>query len=117
MQLNGILLIADTYNHRIRLLDLDSQKVSTLCGTGIVGDPGHIDGSCSRSKLNFPQKLVLEITNDKKMLYITELNDCIRAVDLGKREIETICGGFQSKNGLKDGDGQEALMNFPYGIV
>jgi len=52
--LNGILLVSDTYNHRVRLLDLDNQKVSTLCGMGVVGDPGHIDGPCARSKLNFP---------------------------------------------------------------
>ena len=48
---------------------------------------------------------------------MTELNDCVRAVDLIRREIETVCAGFQHKNGLKDGDAREALMNFPYGIA
>jgi hypothetical protein len=39
------------------------------------------------------------------MLLITELNDCIRCVDLNKKEVFTLCGGFYSKNGFKDGDG------------
>ena len=42
----GILLVADTYNHRIRVIDLKSGKVSTLCGTG---EPGHADGACLKA--------------------------------------------------------------------
>ena len=61
--------------------------------------------------------MALDISNHKKTLYITELNDCVRVVDLIKREVYTLCGGFESKNGLKDGSGNEALMNFPYGLV
>jgi hypothetical protein len=87
--------------------------VSTLCGTG---ESGLVDGSCSKAKLNFPQKLCLDISNER-ILYVTELNDCIRAIDLLTREIFTFCGGFKQTNGLKDGIGSEALMNFPYGIV
>ena len=48
---------------------------------------------------------------------VTELNDCVRAVDLGKREVYTVCGGWHDKNGFKDGDGKDTLMNFPYGLV
>lgn len=50
-------------------------------------------------------------------MLVSELNDCIRAIDLQKREIYTLCGGFDNKNGLKDGDGQDCLMNFPYGMT
>ena len=83
--------MADTYNHRIRLVDLDLGKVTTLCGSG---ESGHVDGPCLIAKLNFPQKLALDISNNSKILYITELNDCVRVVDLIKREIYTLCGGF-----------------------
>lgn len=51
---SGIILIADTYNHRIRVIDLATNKVSTVCGNG---EPGHVDGPCVKSKLNFPQKI------------------------------------------------------------
>lgn len=47
----NILLLADTYNHRIRVIDLQNEKVSTLSGNG---DPGHLDGPCVSAKFNFP---------------------------------------------------------------
>lgn len=95
-------------------MDLDQNKVSTFCGTG---ESGHVDGSCQKAKLNFPQKLSLDISSSRRILYVTELNDCVRAIDLVNRDIFTFCGGFKSKNGLKDGHASDALMNFPYGMV
>ena len=46
-------LVADTYNHRLRVVDLTNGKVSTLCGSG---EPGHLDGlyTNQKTKLNFP---------------------------------------------------------------
>jgi DNA-binding beta-propeller fold protein YncE len=38
---DGTLLIADTYNHKIKRLDLATQSVTTIAGTG---EPGHEDG-------------------------------------------------------------------------
>lgn len=38
---DGTLLIADTYNHKIKRLDLAMQAVTTIAGTG---EPGHADG-------------------------------------------------------------------------
>lgn len=92
-----------------------NKKVSTLCGNG---EPGHVDGPCNKAKLNFPQKIEIEVNQyGERIVYVTELNDCVRAIDLVKKEVYTICGGFSNKNGFKDGDGKTALMNFPYGIV
>ena len=48
---SSLLLVSDTYNHRLRVLDLTTRKVSTLCGST---DPGHVDGPCKDAKLNFP---------------------------------------------------------------
>jgi hypothetical protein len=84
-------MVADTYNHRIRMVDFSSNKVSTLCGTL---EAGHVDGPCSSAKLNFPQKLAIMTTKGgAKLLLVSELNDCIRCIDLSKREIYTLCGG------------------------
>ena len=41
----------------------------------------------------------------------------MRVIDLQKREVSTLCGGNQGKNGFKDGEGEAALFNFPYGII
>eukprot|EP00347_Sterkiella_histriomuscorum_P008023 403346666 len=118
IQLTGALIVADTYNHRIRLIDLETLQVtSTLCGSGIIGDPGHQDGALVKTKLNFPQKVIFSQSNENCLLFITELNDCIRVVDLNSKQMFTLCGGFESKNGLRDGDSKTALLNFPYGIV
>ena len=39
----------------------------------------------------------------------------MRALDLSKKELFTIAGGGQ--NGMRDGQGNQALMNFPYGLT
>ena len=31
--------------------------------------------------------------------------------------MSTLCGAMRGKNGFKDGDGRDALFNFPYGIA
>jgi hypothetical protein len=53
---DGSLLVADTYNHRIRLVDKTLTKVSTLAGTG---EAGYLNGPCNLAKFNFPQKIAL----------------------------------------------------------
>ena len=55
--------------------------------------------------------------NGQELVFVTELNDCVRVIDLQRREVSTLCGGFNGKNGFKDGDGDQALFNFPYGIL
>ncbi len=45
------LLIADTYNHKIKLLDLKDGRVTTLLGTG---DPGGRLGAIAETQLNEP---------------------------------------------------------------
>ena len=48
---------------------------------------------------------------------ISELNDCIRVLDLRDLSVSTLCGSLTGQNGLKDGLGEESLLNFPYGLV
>ena len=81
-QFAKLLLVSDTYNHRIRLVDLNSSQVTKICGSGIVGDPGHNDGDAKFSKLNFPQKICLTRIKGRPSLLISELNDCIRILDV-----------------------------------
>jgi hypothetical protein len=51
------------------------------------------------------------------MLYVTELNDCVRAIDLIKNEVFTLCGSGNGENGFIDGDSKTAMFNFPYGVT
>ena len=75
-------LIADTYNHKIKELDPQKQKVTTLFGTG---RPGQSDGTSP----SFYEPAGLSVANGK--LYIADTNNhAIRVVDLKTRETKTL---------------------------
>jgi DNA-binding beta-propeller fold protein YncE len=76
------LLIADTYNHKIKELDPQKQRVSSLLGTG---KPGQADGSSP----SFYEPAGLTIANGK--LYVADTNNhAIRVVDLKTKETSTL---------------------------
>jgi thiol-disulfide isomerase/thioredoxin len=79
---NGKLLIADTYNHRIKLLDPVSREVRAFAG---LGKPGQDDGN----KPSFYEPGGLAVTTDK--LYVADTNNhAIRVVDLKTKETKTL---------------------------
>lgn len=76
------LLIADTYNHKIKELDPEQRRVSSLFGTG---KPGQADGGSS----SFYEPGGLALANDK--LYIADTNNhAIRVVDLKTKQASTL---------------------------
>lgn len=78
---NGQIYLADSYNHKIKNLDLASRRVSTLAGTGKAGFK---DGSALAAQLSEPSGLV-EAGNGR--LFIADTNNSvIRYVDLNEKE-------------------------------
>ena len=76
------LLIADTYNHKIKQLDPKRETVITLFGTG---KPGQQDGATT----SFYEPGGLALANDK--LYIADTNNhAIRVVDLKTKRASTL---------------------------
>ena len=76
------LLIADTYNHKIKELDPNKRRVTSLFGTG---KPGQADGWTS----SFYEPGGLAFVNDK--LYIADTNNhAIRVVDLKTKQASTL---------------------------
>lgn len=76
------ILIADTYNHKIKQLDPKKETVSTLFGTG---KPGQADGTSP----SFYEPGGLAVANNK--LYIADTNNhAIRVVDLKTRQTSTL---------------------------
>jgi len=76
------LYIADTLNHVIRSLDMDTGLLETIAGTG---KPGFSDGTAVTSQLNLPMGLALDTVN--RILYVADAgNHLIRSVPLAAGE-------------------------------
>jgi thiol-disulfide isomerase/thioredoxin len=79
---NDKLLIADTYNHKIKVLDPKARSVSSFAGTG---KPGQSDGSTS----SFYEPGGIAVAGDK--LFVADTNNhAIRVVDLKTRQTKTL---------------------------
>jgi DNA-binding beta-propeller fold protein YncE len=82
LNLGDKILIADTYNHKIKELDPAKQKVHTLYGTG---KPGQADGTSP----SFYEPGGLSAAAGK--LYIADTNNhAIRVIDLKTKEASTL---------------------------
>ena len=76
------ILIADTYNHKIKELDPKAEKVTSLFGTG---KPGQSDGSTP----SFYEPGGLALANGN--LYVADTNNhAIRVVDLKTKRASTL---------------------------
>lgn len=81
---SGVLYIADTYNHKIKVLDLDSKTSSLAAGDGIAGLR---DGAGADARLAEPSGL--SATSDT--LYVADTNNHrIRMLDLATGELSTL---------------------------
>jgi len=76
--------IADTYNHRIKVLDPSSRKVKTLAGTG---NAGLADGPAGRAQFDEPSGLTIA----GRTLYVADTNNhAVRAIDLDREVVTTV---------------------------
>ena len=79
---NGKILIADTYNHKIKELDVQKRTVKTFLGTG---KPGQNDGA----NASFYEPAGLSVADGK--LFVADTNNqAIRIVDLKTKSVSTL---------------------------
>jgi sugar lactone lactonase YvrE len=114
------LYIADTGNHRIRRLDLESGIVETIAGTG---EPGYSGDGGDALEAAFNRPYEVEMGPDGRLWVVDAHNNAIRAIDLESGVVETVAG-----NGTPcptpsfcyvDDHGADALdvqFSWPYGI-
>ena len=110
----GGLLIADTLNHRIRLLDLLTGIITTLAGTGQRGFYG--DGDLAQgARLSSPWGVAVSPLGD---VFITDSgNNRIRHINMTTGIIETIGGNGETTSTNDHGKATKAGLWNPYGIA
>jgi len=81
---DGVLYVADTYNHKIKRVLPKTRSAFTVAGTG---SPGHVDGPFAQAR--FSEPCGLSIANGK--MYIADTNNhTIRVADLETSEVATL---------------------------
>ena len=80
----GRVFIADTYNHKIKMLNPVTREVTTLAGTGVAG---HEDGPAKTAQFFEPGGL--SVAGDT--LYVADTNNhAIRVIDLATKHVRTL---------------------------
>ena len=88
---------------------MEEFEVFTIAGTGVIGNE---DGSGNEASFRYPQGVA--IRDDGTIIIADRDNHKIRGIDpYGK--VYTIAG--TGERGDKDGPGNEATFNYPYGIA
>ncbi|HYF50819.1 MAG TPA: thioredoxin-like domain-containing protein [Planctomycetota bacterium] len=81
---NGKLLVADTYNHKIKEIDPVAKTAKSLIG---AGHSGNVDGKGPAAKFNEPSGLALL----GETLFVADTNNhAIRMIDLKTLEVKTL---------------------------
>lgn len=81
---DGLVYIADSYNHKIKTLDPTTGQVKTVIGTG---QPGQADGPFAQAELFEPEGIAVS----QGRLYIADTNNhLIRVADLAAQQLHTL---------------------------
>lgn len=103
------LYVADTYNNKIRKIEIATGVVTTLAGNGSDSDA---DGTGAAASFDSPRG----ITTDGTHLYVADSdNNKIRKIEMETGVVTTLAGN--NSYGDDDGTGAAASFNFPRGIT
>jgi sugar lactone lactonase YvrE len=110
----GRLYVADSWNHRIRRIDLTADLIETVAGNGTAGFSGD-GGPATAASLNYPRDV--EFGPDGRLYIADTDNQRVRALDLATGVITTVAGnggqGFFGDGAPPTG----AMLNRPFGIA
>jgi sugar lactone lactonase YvrE len=107
----GQLYVADTENHLLRRIDVQSGSVTTIAGSS---GPGAVDGTASDASFREPEGLALD---GARNLYIADTdNNTIRMLSRASGAVTTVAG-TAGMAGAADGVGAAALFNKPRALT
>jgi sugar lactone lactonase YvrE len=107
---DGMLYVADYYNHRIRKIDPTTRQVTTVAGSATRGSA---DGTGASATFNLPHGLT---TAPDGAIYITEYeSNRIRKFNPATGQVTTVAGNGTS--GTQNGTAASATFNRPAGII
>lgn len=105
---NGLIYIADTNNHRIRIMNA-AGEVSTVVGTGVAG---YNDGNPAVAQFNRPQGIAID---KQGMVYVADTdNHSIRKIS-PNGQVTTVAGN--GKAGFVNGRLNQSQLRFPTGLL
>ncbi|HEY9722120.1 MAG TPA: hypothetical protein V6D47_08905 [Oscillatoriaceae cyanobacterium] len=109
---DGAVIVADTYNHRIRRVACDG-VVTTLAGGGDTGvhSGGMRDGDAEQARFRFPRDVAVDGAGN---VYVADTNNqAIRRIAPDGR-VTTLAGGTR---GYRDGAGDQARFDDPWNLT
>ena len=110
----GNLYIADTWNNRIRKVDVSTGMISSIAGTGFAGVLGD-GGPASMAQVNEPEGLAVDAFNN---IYIADFgNSKIRMVSSLSGNIDTFAGTGSNSFSGDGGPATSATLNQPTGVA
>jgi DNA-binding beta-propeller fold protein YncE len=108
---DGLLYVADTYNHKIKVIDPDTRESRTFAGTG---EAGLVDGSLGEAQFYEPGG----INYADGKLYVADTNNhVVRVIDLEAETVSTVDFGeatallMPEETSSSEGDLGEVTIN------
>jgi DNA-binding beta-propeller fold protein YncE len=106
------LFVVDAEASALRRIDLETNLVDTLVGTGLF-DFGETDGPFEVAQLQHPGGIA--VLGDGDLLIADTYNHKLRRVDLSERRVTTVAGSGEPGPGT--GAGEDSLLNEPSGVA
>jgi streptogramin lyase len=111
---DGALYFCDLDNQRVRRLDLQTRRLTTIAGNGQRGYRGD-GGPALEASLNMPHELQFDARGD---LYIAERdNHVVRKVDRTTGRISTVAGTGAAGFSGDGGPGSSAQLRQPHSVL
>ncbi len=107
------LYLADTFNNRIRKINIATREVTTIAGNGNPGYAGD-GGPAAMAMLNEPSDLV--VTHDNEIFIADSRNHVIRKIDAAGN-ISTVAGTGEKGISPNGTEATQAMLNTPFGVA